>query len=115
MRTLALPLALSLLLAACGGKVVVDDTEPPLPSCEDVCKKSIAACGGSVAECSSSCAQTEQLFTKICTDAWAAFLSCVNDNPAAQCQGTNACAAETNAITSCLTTECGTDPTACIP
>lgn len=115
MRTPAWPLALSLLLAACGGKVVVDDVEPPVPSCEDICNKSISACGGSAAECASSCAQTEQIFTKICTDAWSAFLSCVDENPSAQCQTTNACDAEVNALTSCLTAECGADPTACIP
>ena len=65
MRTPAWPLALSLLLAACGGKVVVDDVEPPVPSCEDICNKSISACGGSAAECASSCAQTEQILKNI--------------------------------------------------
>jgi hypothetical protein len=37
MRTPAWPLALSLWLAACGGKVVIDDAKPPVPACEEVC------------------------------------------------------------------------------
>jgi hypothetical protein len=114
MRTPAWPLALSLWLAACGGKVVVDDTAPPVPSCEDVCEKTIATCGGSPSDCATSCAQTEQIFAKVCTDAWGAFLACINDNPGAQCQNTSACAAESNEVTSCIATECSANPTDCL-
>jgi hypothetical protein len=114
MRTPAWPLALSLWLAACGGKVVIDDAKPPVPACEEVCMKSIAVCGGSSADCVPSCAQTEQIFAKVCTDAWGAFLACVDENPSAQCQNTHACDAETNEVTSCITAECGANPTDCL-
>jgi hypothetical protein len=114
MRTPAVSLVLSLVLVACGGKVVVDPVENPAPTCEDVCNKSIAACGGTATDCASSCAQSEKIFAALCSDAWDAFLVCVNDNPAAQCQSSNGCNAELTDLTTCVAMACASNPTACI-
>lgn len=116
MRTPALTLALSLLLAACGGKVVVDPPEEdPVPTCAEVCEKALMACGGSAADCAQSCAQMEQIAETLCSTDWTAWLLCVDENASAQCQATNACDAETNSLTNCVITACTTNPTACLP
>lgn len=114
-------LLLSLLLAACGGKVVIDTGsppepgEPPVSTCEVLCKSSIAACGGTASECEQSCAQTEATFADVCTAEWQAFVTCAVANPAAQCQNTNACDDQAIDLTSCFLDKCTADPEACMP
>lgn len=115
MKTLALALAASI-LAACGGKVVVDDTTSVTqPTCADVCAKAATACGGTTqAQCEQSCAMLDPLLDGACPDAYHAWLGCIDDNPGAQCQNTSACATETGAVTSCLSMVCSANPSACI-
>jgi len=114
MRTPASLLALSLLLAACGGKVVVDPVEDPVPTCEEVCNKAVGTCGGTETECKQSCAQIVPILSKLCPDAFDAWLICGNDNPATQCSNSPACDAEVNELTDCLAAGCTTDPQSCV-
>lgn len=117
----AAALTFSLLLTACGGKVVIDSGsplepgEPLVSTCEEVCTSGIPACGGTPSGCADGCAQSEKMFTKQCTAEWQAFLLCVSENPGAQCQKTHACDGELQDLTSCVLDTCAIEPQACNP
>jgi hypothetical protein len=114
-----------LLLAACGGKVVVDtDTSGSTGTgttgdltCEEVCVKTVAACPGtnSVQQCMTGCATTDKVANAACPAAYQAFLMCADAHPASQCDGSNACQAEVAALTTCITQVCEANPIQCLP
>lgn len=114
MKTLASLLALALLTASCGGKVVVDPVADPAPTCQEVCEASSTACGADPSQCITSCAQLDAILQDACPDAYTAWLTCVMADPAAQCDNTGACGAETDQITNCIVDACSANPAACI-
>ncbi|HEY4118619.1 MAG TPA: hypothetical protein VGM56_12225 [Byssovorax sp.] len=104
----ALAISFALFLAACGGNVFVDDegtssgASTP-PSCVSVCDKIDAACPNKTGSCSSTCATIDAIIASgRCTSEVAAFLSCVNDDPAGQCAfDDETCLAAQQAFTDC--------------
>ena len=109
-------MVLALVIAGCGGRVVVDTGSAGDVTCAELCTKVPASCSG---QTSATCAMSCPLLEKIgatCPGPYQAYLTCVDAHPEVLCGASNtACNAEVMPFTQCLTKVCATDPAKCMP
>lgn len=110
---------LPLLLAGCGGNVVVDpvSVEPAELACADLCDAVEAACPSTSQGCSPSCPLLDKAGESACADSYKPFLECViaSAGSTSFCGSSGACEAEIDAFLTCLSDACQVDPTICQP
>jgi hypothetical protein len=111
------------LLAACGGKVVVDAPgegtggaggSSNAATCVSACEKSLAQCpSGGPTDCAQGCATLDKE-TAGCPELYATFLACWEAHPEMTCNASgNACLNELQSMTSCITQACNANPSLC--
>lgn len=110
-------MVLALVIAGCGGRVVVDTgTAAGDLTCAELCMKVPTSCSGQTsATCATSCPLLEKLGAT-CPGAYQAYLTCVDAHPDVLCGSVNtACNVEMMPFAQCLTKACTADPTKCKP
>jgi hypothetical protein len=112
MRSFLLLFALA--AAGCGGKVVVDPAGPVTPTCAQVCAEVLAVCINEGTDCATSCAQVDAIQAAGgCKEVIDTYFVCADQNPSGVCSPVDPCAADAQALQSCLTTFCTQNPAVC--